>query len=81
MREVADDGFCSRRELALRFKGTSERDLRRSFGRAVRRGLLLERRGPDGRLYLALASEGWELLRSLGEGGGGIKPGEGRFAR
>ncbi|HEY8809167.1 MAG TPA: hypothetical protein VIM28_04005 [Solirubrobacterales bacterium] len=33
-------------------------------GQALRRGLLLERRGPDGQVYLALTSEGWRVLRS-----------------
>jgi len=62
--ELADDGFCERRLLALRFRGLGERDLRRSISRAARGGLLLERRGPDGRIYLALSSEGWERIRS-----------------
>jgi hypothetical protein len=62
--ELADDGFCRRDELTLRFRTTGERDLRRSISRAARRGLVLERRGPDGRAYFAVSSEGWELLRS-----------------
>ncbi len=61
--ELADDGFCSQQDLKLRFRTVSSRDLRKSIGRAARRGLLLERRGPDGRTYLALSSEGWNLLR------------------
>jgi hypothetical protein len=60
---LADDGFCLRRELIPHFRGLGERDLRRSIARAVRGGLLLERRGPDGRLYLAVSGEGWESLR------------------
>lgn len=32
--------------------------------RAARRGLVLERRGPDGQVYLALTAEGWRALRS-----------------
>jgi hypothetical protein len=60
---LADDGFCLRRELIPHFRGLGERDLRRSIARAVRQGLLLERRGPDGRLYLAVSGEGWESLR------------------
>jgi hypothetical protein len=62
--ELADDGFCERRELTLRFRGLGERDLRRSISRAARSGLLLERRGPDGRAYLAVSSEGWDRIRS-----------------
>jgi hypothetical protein len=61
--DLADDGFCLRRELVPRFRGLGERELRRSIARAVRHGLLLERRGPDGRSYLALTGEGWEALR------------------
>ena len=61
--ELADDGFCEKRALAARFPRLGERDLRRSVARAARQGLLLERRGPDGRTYFALTSEGWESLR------------------
>jgi len=61
--ELADDGFCEKRALAQRFPRLGERDLRRSIARATRQGLLLERRGPDGRTYFALSSEGWERLR------------------
>ena len=60
---LADDGFCLRRELIPHFRGLGERDLRRSIARAGRQGLLLERRGPDGSLYLAVSGEGWESLR------------------
>lgn len=66
--ELADDGFYRRRELVPRFGGLGERQLRRSIARAVRNGLLLERRGPDGRSYLALTGEGWELLRGVRSG-------------
>jgi hypothetical protein len=64
--DLADDGFCLRRELVPRFRGLGERELRKSIARAVRQGLLLERRGPDGRSYLALTGEGWETLRRDG---------------
>jgi hypothetical protein len=60
----ADDGFCTRGALALRFRQVGARDLRKAIDRAVRAGYVLERRGPDRRLYLALSSEGWERLRS-----------------
>jgi hypothetical protein len=62
--ESVDDGFCLAAELDFRFSRLSHRDLVRLRKRAVRRGLLLERRGPDGRIYLALTSEGWRALRS-----------------
>jgi hypothetical protein len=61
--ELADDGFCEKRALARRFPRLSERELRRSVARATRQGLLLERRGPDGRTYFALTGEGWGSLR------------------
>jgi hypothetical protein len=61
--DLADDGFCSRRELFALFRGRGERTLQRSIARTARHGLLLERRGPDGVSYLALTSEGWDLLR------------------
>ena len=32
--------------------------------RAARQDLVLERRGPDGQVYLALTAEGWRALRS-----------------
>lgn len=68
--EVADDGFCRRSALVLRFRGLGERELRRAIRRAVGLGLALERRGPDGRSYLTVTSEGWALLKSE-QGGGG----------
>jgi hypothetical protein len=62
--KLADDGFCRRSSLVPLFPGLGERDLRRSIQRAVALGLVLERRGPDGGLYLALSGEGWNLLRA-----------------
>jgi hypothetical protein len=62
--ETVDDGFCPIATLAQRFPKLGRRDLRRLQNRAARRGLVMERRGPDGRLYLALTSEGWQELRS-----------------
>jgi hypothetical protein len=64
--ELADDGFCTQADLKLRLRRVPSRDLRKSVGRAVRRGLVLERRGPDGRTYLAVSAEGWTLLRGFG---------------
>jgi hypothetical protein len=62
--ETVDDGFCSRAALIPRFRKLGHRDLLRLQKRAARRGLILERRGPDGQTYLALTSEGWRALRS-----------------
>jgi hypothetical protein len=50
--------------LALRLRAFGSRELRRGLKRAARQGLLLERRGTDGRSYVALSSEGWEAFRA-----------------
>lgn len=62
--DAADDGFCRAATIAGRFPKLGHRDLVRLRGRAERAGLLLERRGPDGQVYLAVTSEGWRVLRS-----------------
>jgi hypothetical protein len=51
-------------ELAQRFRGLGERDLRRAVRRAIAQGLVIERRGPDGAFHVAVSSEGWNLHRS-----------------
>jgi hypothetical protein len=61
--ELADDGFVERRHLAARLPGFGERELMKSLARASRRNLILDRRAPDGRTYLALTSEGWTVFR------------------
>jgi hypothetical protein len=63
--ELADDGFCERRQLAIRMRAFGERQLMKSIVRTGRRNLVLERRGPDGRSYVALTSEGWNVYRGL----------------
>jgi hypothetical protein len=60
---LADDGFAPRRDLVLSFRRVGERDLRRAIGRCARRGLLLERRDAEGRGFIAVSTEGWDLLR------------------
>jgi hypothetical protein len=62
--EAVDDGFCPASALVSRLPKLSHRDLVRLRGQAVRRGLLLERRGPDGQIYVAVTAEGWRALRS-----------------
>ncbi|HWA52878.1 MAG TPA: hypothetical protein VG816_01760 [Solirubrobacterales bacterium] len=59
-----DDGFCPAASLGAHFRGLSHHDLVRLRKQAIRRGLLLERRGSDGGIYFALTSEGWRALRS-----------------
>ncbi len=61
--ELADDGFASRAELAARLPRLSRRDLTKAYGRLARQGLVLERRAPDGAIYLALTGEGWRVVR------------------
>jgi hypothetical protein len=61
---IGDDGFVPRHEVVIRFRGQGERDMRRAIGRTARRGLLLERKDPQGRSFLAVSSEGWDALRS-----------------
>jgi hypothetical protein len=63
---VVDDGFLPASGLRSHFPRLGDRDLVRLRARAVRRGLILERRGPDGQIYVALAAEGWRALRSVG---------------
>jgi hypothetical protein len=62
--DVVDDGFCPASALASRFPRLGHRELIRLRGHAERRDLILDRRGPDGQVYLALTSEGWRALRS-----------------
>lgn len=65
--EAVDDGFYPASSLASAFPKLGHRELVRLRRRAMRRGLVLERRGPEGRTYLALSSEGWRALRTLRE--------------
>ena len=61
---IGDDGFVPRQQLVAGFRGQGERDMRRAIGRSARRGLVLERKDPDGRSFVAVSSEGWEALRT-----------------
>jgi hypothetical protein len=61
---LGDDGFVPRHQLVLRFRGQGEREMRRAIGRSARRGLVLERRDPEGRSFVAVSTEGWQALRS-----------------
>jgi hypothetical protein len=53
-----------RHQLVARFRDQGEREMRRAIGRSARRGLVLERKDPAGRGFVAVSTEGWELLRS-----------------
>jgi hypothetical protein len=63
--ELAGDGYCLVADvLPLLPSRFSHADRRRAVHRSVSRGLVIQRRGPDGRQHVALASEGWRLLRA-----------------
>jgi hypothetical protein len=61
--ELAGDGYCLVAELLPSLPKRTHADRRRALSRSVNRGLVIERRGPDGRAYVAVASEGWRRLR------------------
>jgi hypothetical protein len=62
--EQAGDGYCLAANVLPSLPKLSHAERRRALHRAVSRGLVIERRGPDGRAHVALASEGWRLLRA-----------------
>jgi hypothetical protein len=62
--ELAGDGYCLVPELIAALPRRTHADRRRAIKRSVNRGLLIERRGPDGRARVALSAEGWRILRS-----------------
>jgi hypothetical protein len=63
--ERAGDGYCLVADVLPRFPSRlSHADRRRALHRSVNRGLVIQRRGPDGLEHVAVASEGWRLLRA-----------------
>jgi hypothetical protein len=62
--EHAGDGFCLIADVLPSLPKLGHADRRRALHRSVNRGLLIERRGPDGRTWVAVASEGWRQLRA-----------------
>jgi hypothetical protein len=63
--EFAGDGYCLTADLLPLFPGRfSHADRRRALHRAINRGLVIQRRGPDGREHVTVASEGWRQLRA-----------------
>ncbi|HEY3191676.1 MAG TPA: hypothetical protein VGJ61_02750 [Solirubrobacterales bacterium] len=62
--ELAGDGYCLVPELLRQLPRRAHADRRRAVSRSINRGLVIERRGPDGRSYVAVASEGWRRLRA-----------------
>jgi hypothetical protein len=62
--ELAGDGYCLAAELLRTLPRRAHADRRRALKRSINGGLVLERRGPDGRMHVAVASEGWRHLRA-----------------
>ena len=60
---LTGDGYCLAADVLPQLPRRSHADRRRALHRSVGRGLVIQRRGPDGRSYVAIASEGWRLLR------------------
>ena len=55
--KLAGDGYCPASDLLVPFRRFEGRRLMKALRRAVNRALILERQGPDGRRYVAIASE------------------------
>lgn len=62
-RDLVDDGYCPVADLLRALPRGEHRERRLAVHHAVSQGYLLERRGPDGRVVVALTTEGWRLLR------------------
>ena len=62
--ELGGDGYCLVSDLLPSLPKRTHADRLRALHRCVTRGLVIQRRGPDGRAYVALASEGWRRLRT-----------------
>jgi hypothetical protein len=61
--EICGDGYCLAADLLPSLPKRSHADRRRALHRSVSHGLVIQRRGPDGREHFAVASEGWRHLR------------------
>jgi hypothetical protein len=62
--ELAGDGYCLVADVLPSLPRRSHADRRRAVHRSIKQGLVIQRRGPDGRVYVAIASEGWRLIRA-----------------
>jgi hypothetical protein len=62
--ERGGDGYCLASDVLPSLPKLSHADRRRALHRCVSRGLVIKRRGPDGREHVAIASEGWRQLRA-----------------
>jgi hypothetical protein len=61
--EEAGDGFCPVGDLDAAFRGAGRRELHRAVRRALNEGWLIERRDQRRRQVVAIAPEGWRVLR------------------
>ena len=61
--ESAGDGFCCVGDLEAEFRGVGRRELHRALRRALNEGWLIERRDTRRRHVVAIAPEGWRVLR------------------
>jgi hypothetical protein len=59
----AGDGYCLVADVLPSLPKRTHADRRRALHRSINRGLVIQRRGPDGRAYVTVASEGWRRLR------------------
>jgi hypothetical protein len=62
--DLAGDGYILVSDLLRVLPKRTHADQHRAVNRAANKGLVLERRGPDGRMHVAVASEGWRQLRA-----------------
>ncbi len=70
--ELAGDGYVPGEQVIQGWR-LPRREVVRALRRAISGGYLLERRGPDERIHVALASEGWAMLEDAeGPVAGGI---------
>jgi hypothetical protein len=56
--DLAGDGYCLVADVLPSLPRLSHADRQRALHRAVARGLVIERRGREGRMHVAIASEG-----------------------
>jgi hypothetical protein len=62
--DLAGDGYCLIADVLPSLPKRTHADRRRALHRTMNRGLLIQRRGPDGRTYVTISSEGWRQLRA-----------------
>jgi len=62
--ELGGDGYCLIADVLPSLPKRTHADRRRALHRTMNRGLLIQRRGPDGRTYVTISSEGWRQLRA-----------------